>query len=77
MRYFVSVRYWKRTGGWGRKFVKSEVAPKGEFYEVDEQTFKSYKRECRPTKRAVDVANVAADGLALHNVLNSKVSDSA
>ena len=29
------------------------------------------------TKRAVDVANVAADGLALHNVLNSKVSDSA
>ena len=56
MRYFVSVKYWKRTGGWGRKFVVSEVAPKGEFYEVDEQSFRSYKRECRPTKRAVDLA---------------------
>ena len=33
-----------------RKFVKSEVAPKGEFYEVDEQSFKSYKREDRQAR---------------------------
>ncbi len=29
------------------------------------------------TKRAVDVANAVPDGLALHNVLNNKVSDAA
>ena len=29
------------------------------------------------TKRAVDVANVVEDGLALHNALNSKVSSVA
>jgi len=42
-----------------RKFVKSDVAPKGEFFEVDEQSFKSYKRKFRPTKRVLDLASPA------------------
>ncbi|MDP1624468.1 MAG: hypothetical protein Q8L64_01735 [bacterium] len=70
MRYFVSVKYWKRTGGWGRKFVASEVAPKGEFYEVDEQMLKSYKRECRPTKRAVDLLSGVAKSAGLAQPAN-------
>ena len=59
MRYFVSPEYWKPRRGFGRDFVMSEVAPKGNFYEVDEQIFKSYKREHRPTRRAVDLATPA------------------
>jgi hypothetical protein len=56
MRYFVSAPYWMHTGRWGRKFVVSDVVPKGNFFEVDEQSFKHYKRECRLARHTQELA---------------------